>query len=169
MYILRRGLSVRFHRASNLQALIPPVPRRFLSTASPWHIPHPRDRRGRLLFFTSALSGSVLFGLWADAKSCPDPPFKFVDSQDAANTTTTHAPDLIPLLRSYFVYGLLSIPVFVDHTPALLDQLLRIPMVGYMIGIVVRHTFFAHVCLSRTLAVHFTVDSPMVHFPLTPS
>ncbi|KZT61796.1 FAD-linked oxidoreductase [Calocera cornea HHB12733] len=47
------------------------------------------------------------------------------------------------LLRSYFVYTTLSFPFVVDYAPALLDFLIKIPVVGTLTVWGVRHTFFA--------------------------
>lgn len=146
MCILRRSCFIGLHSAAPRLSLLV-APRRLSTTVT-----HQRSsRKGRVLLFTSALSGAVLFGIWGDAKSCPDPPFTFPGSQDVANTSIRHTPDLIPLLRSYFVYSLLSIPAVVDHAPALLEQLLQMPVVGNIVEIVVRHTFFAQVSPSNNL------------------
>ncbi|KAL4071186.1 FAD-linked oxidoreductase-like protein [Scleroderma yunnanense] len=128
------------------------TPRRLLSAS---HLPRPLTKhstrlRRRGLLLTGAISGTIIVGIWADAKTCPDPPFQlstnFASPRGAAATRSIppHPSDLLPLLRAYLVYGLISIPFLVDYAPTLLDQSLRVPILGSIVKTCVRNTFFAH-------------------------
>ncbi|KAF9235879.1 FAD-linked oxidoreductase [Melanogaster broomeanus] len=141
MYMLRRSPPIRFPRSA---------PHRLFSA------PPPPPRRARhlirtTLLLTSTLSLSALtLGLYTDAKTCPSPPLKLA-SASSATTATTHAdssrgtsPPLPTLLRTYFVYGLISIETVVDNAPEILDVLLKLPLVGTIVEVVVRRTFFDH-------------------------
>lgn len=140
MYSIRRApLVLRFpyRSASRAQAYrlyyTPPPPR-----ARTW-----QPIRTTFLL-ASVVSGGALLGLYADARSCPSPPYKL------AKTTSEPERDvsspLLTLFRTYFVYGLTSCETIVDHAPEILDTLLKIPLVGTVVEGIVRRTFFDHVC-----------------------
>lgn len=46
------------------------------------------------------------------------------------------------LLRSYIVYTMCSFPTLIDHSPALLSTLMRIPLLNTITEAIVRATFF---------------------------
>ena len=101
-----------------------------------------RTRPVRTTFFvSSAISAGALLGLYADARSCPPPPFKLVET----NAGPAEPQPLLALFRAYFVYGLISCDTVVDHAPDILDALLKLPLVGTLVEGVVRHTFFDQV------------------------
>lgn len=129
--------------------------RRLLYTSEPLRSSnkHPIRSLRRALLWTGAISGSMIVGIWADAKTCPEPPFKVSTSSSPRGATATpsiptRSSDLLPLLRAYLVYGLISVPFLVDYAPALLDHLLCVPVLGSIVKSFVRGTFFTHVrCL----------------------
>ncbi|KIM50558.1 hypothetical protein SCLCIDRAFT_1225260 [Scleroderma citrinum Foug A] len=91
----------------------------------------------------------MIIGIWVDAKTCPERPFKVSTSSSpqgvaATPSSPTRPSDLLPLLRAYLVYGLISVPFLVDYAPALLDHLLCIPILGSIVKSFVRSTFFTH-------------------------
>lgn len=103
-----------------------------------------------VLLWTGAISGTMIIGIWVDAKTCPERPFKVSTSSSpqgvaATPSSPTRSSDLLPLLRAYLVYGLISVPFLVDYAPALLDHLLCIPILGSVVKSFVRSTFFTHV------------------------
>lgn len=51
------------------------------------------------------------------------------------------------LLRSYLVYSICSIPMVVDHAPTILASMTSIPGLKQITELIVRHTFFAQVCI----------------------
>ncbi|KAF9235880.1 FAD-linked oxidoreductase [Melanogaster broomeanus] len=135
MYVIRRGPIVRLTR---LISTIPP--RRLFSTSSP---PRPRARHPlrTSLLLTSTLSlGALTICLYTDAKTCPSPPFEVVNSSSETETS----PSLLPLFRTYFVYGLISVPTLVDHAQDIFDVLLNVPLLASLVESVVRRTFFDH-------------------------
>ncbi|KAI6046886.1 FAD-linked oxidoreductase [Pisolithus marmoratus] len=147
--ILQRGVLISLRRTGILRPHLSPPNRRLLSTSHPpptswWE--HICKRRTLLL--TGIVSGSAVITVWADAKSCPDPSLDLSRRPASPPQTSTSIPqarstDLIPLLRTYVVYSLISIPFLVDHAPQILDHLLRVPLVGRAVETIVRGTFFA--------------------------
>ncbi|KAI5994218.1 FAD-linked oxidoreductase [Pisolithus marmoratus] len=147
--ILQRGVLISLRRTGILWPHLSPTKCRLLSTSHPpptsrWE--HIRKRRTLLL--TGIISSSAVITVWADAKSCPDPPFDHSRRLASPPQTSTSIPqarsmDLIPLLRTYVVYSLISIPFLVDHAPQILHHLLRVPLVGRAVESIVRGTFFA--------------------------
>ena len=95
------------------------------------------------LLLTSVISGGALLGLYSDAKSCPSPPFELAETHSQPRHDTS--PPLLTLLRTYFVYSLISSETIVDYAPQILDTLLTVPLVKMVVEGVVRQTFFAHV------------------------
>ncbi|KIJ60119.1 hypothetical protein HYDPIDRAFT_32541 [Hydnomerulius pinastri MD-312] len=146
MFMIRRGPLLRcLPRSGGIPSQLPRT--RPLSTSVP--TPRPRTRRPirTTLLLTSTLSlGALTLTLYTDAKTCPSPPFQLA-SPNASTTTESESRAQIPLsrlLRTYFVYGLISIPTLVDHAPGILDALLKVPLLGNVVEGVVRGTFFEH-------------------------
>lgn len=152
MYSLRRASLVVRHAARRLSYSTPPPPK----------------TRTRHLFRTtllvaSALSGGTVLGLYYDAKSCPSPPFQLAET--ASQLEHDHdSPPLLTLLRTYFVYGLISCDTIVDHAPDILNALLKVPLMGSVAEAVVRRTFFEHACISYYLISVLEFDLP--HCPV---
>ncbi|KIJ21265.1 hypothetical protein PAXINDRAFT_151849 [Paxillus involutus ATCC 200175] len=134
---IRRGHVFRLPRSISGSTR---APCRHFFTPSP---PRPRPRRPicTTLFLTSTLSlGALTIGLYTDAKTCPSPPFKLANSGSETGTSSS----LLTLLRTYFVYGIISVPVLVDHAQDMLDVLLKVPLLGGVVEAIVRRTFFQH-------------------------
>ncbi|KAF9221317.1 FAD-linked oxidoreductase [Gyrodon lividus] len=136
MYMIRRGPVIRSPRSLSSSA-----PRRLFSTStSP---PRPRAKRPicTTILLTSTLSlGALTVGLYTDAKTCPSPPFKLTNHSSETGTSSS----FLTLLRTYFVYGLISVPTLVDHAQDMLDVLYKVPLLGGVTEGVVRQTFFEH-------------------------
>ncbi|KAF8839920.1 FAD-linked oxidoreductase [Paxillus ammoniavirescens] len=137
---IRRGHVFRLPRSISGSTRAPSWCR--LLSTSP-SLPRLRPRRliCTTLFLTSTLSlGVFTIGLYTDAKTCPSPPFKLANS----GSETGSSSSLLTLFRTYFVYGLISVPVLVDHAQDMLDVLLKVPLLGGIAEAIVRHTFFQH-------------------------
>ncbi|KAI6139212.1 FAD-linked oxidoreductase-like protein [Pisolithus tinctorius] len=149
VYALQCGVLISLRRIDVLRQHLSPTSRRLLSTS-----PAPQTsrweyiRKRRVLLLTGVISGSAVIGVWADAKSCPDRSrdlsFRPASSPETSiSIAQAQSTDLIPLLRTYVVYSLISIPFLVDHASQILDYLLRVPLVGRAVETIVRRTFFA--------------------------
>ncbi|KIK93539.1 hypothetical protein PAXRUDRAFT_828860 [Paxillus rubicundulus Ve08.2h10] len=124
------------------------TPCRLFSTSPSSPRPRSRCPIRTTLFLTSTLSlGALTIGLYTDAKTCPSPPFKLANSGSETGTSSS----LLTLLRTYFVYGLISVPALVDHAQDMLDVLLKVPLLGGVAETIVRRTFFQHFVGGETL------------------
>jgi hypothetical protein len=87
--------------------------------------------------------------------------------------TQTQTP-LLVLLRSYFVYSLISIPALVDNSPQILSVLTSIPGLKQITEAIIRVTVFPQVgsythtyaplCLNMRFSL-WEVKQPMRHYP----
>ncbi|KAI6137375.1 FAD-linked oxidoreductase [Pisolithus sp. B1] len=147
--ILQHGVFISLRRTGIMWRHLPSTNRRLLSIShstptSRWEYVGKR----RTLLLTGFISSSAVIAFWADAKSCPDPSVDLSSRPTSSPETPTSilqskSTDLLPLIRTYVVYGLISIPFLVDHAPHILHHMLRVPFVGRAVETIVRWTFFA--------------------------
>lgn len=147
--ILQHGVFISLRRTGIPWQHLPSTNRRLLSISrSPPTSRWEYIRKRRTLLLTGLISSSAVIAFWADAKSCPDPSIDLsarpaLSPEMSTSMSQSQSTDLLPLIRAYVVYSLISIPFVVDHAPQVLHHLLRVPLVGRVVETVVRQTFFA--------------------------
>lgn len=115
--------------------------RRFASSYAPIHA---RKRRGIVVASSIALASSaVVYASQARHEIHAD-----TDEPLAARQVP-----LSSLFRSYVVYTMCSVPMLIDWSPSILSALSSVPGIKQATELVIRHTFFDQVSLSKPSAI----------------
>ena len=129
-----------------VRSLSPPSACRKAVSRQYHHLHHSQPRRlprfGARLVLVAGVATTTAFAaspLW--------PNDVYADTNDDANgeDANIRSAPLTSLLRSYFVFSVCSVPVFVDWSPHIISFMTSVPGLKQLAGALVRRSFFAQV------------------------